>query len=116
MLFFLGWCIIASAIIGAIIGRAHERNKWHERLLTRSEHKLDEPKRLVRAMDDLRRSGPMDDATIAQALDAIAVEVERIGEGQRFLTRVLAERERRTGGPSTSPVPGTVRSPIPPTA
>jgi hypothetical protein len=27
-----------------------------------------------------------------QAVDAIAVEVERIGEGQRFVTRVLAER------------------------
>lgn len=27
-----------------------------------------------------------------QAVDSIAVEVERIGEGQRFVTRVLAER------------------------
>ena len=27
-----------------------------------------------------------------QAVDAIAVEVERIGEGQRFMTRVLAEK------------------------
>jgi hypothetical protein len=27
-----------------------------------------------------------------QAVDAIAVEVERIGEGQRFVTRVLAEK------------------------
>jgi len=27
-----------------------------------------------------------------QAIDSIAVEVERIGEGQRFVTRVLAER------------------------
>ena len=29
-----------------------------------------------------------------QAIDAVAVEVERISEGQRFVTRVLAERER----------------------
>lgn len=27
-----------------------------------------------------------------QAVDAIAVEVERVGEGQRFMTRVLAEK------------------------
>jgi hypothetical protein len=31
-------------------------------------------------------------ARFEQAMDAIAVEVERIGEGQRFLTRLLAER------------------------
>ena len=30
---------------------------------------------------------------IEQAIDAIAVEVERIAEGQRFVTRVMAERE-----------------------
>jgi hypothetical protein len=28
-----------------------------------------------------------------QAIDSIAVEVERISEGQRFATRLLAERE-----------------------
>lgn len=29
---------------------------------------------------------------IEQAIDAMAVEVERISEGQRFVTRVLADR------------------------
>jgi hypothetical protein len=29
---------------------------------------------------------------IEQAVDAIAMEVERIGEGQRFTTKLLAER------------------------
>lgn len=31
-------------------------------------------------------------ARIEQAVDAIAIEVERIAEGQRFLTRLQAER------------------------
>ncbi len=31
-------------------------------------------------------------ARIEQAVDAIALEVERISEGQRFTTRLLAER------------------------
>ena len=31
---------------------------------------------------------------VEQAIEAVAVEVERISEGQRFVTRVLAERER----------------------
>lgn len=32
-------------------------------------------------------------ARVDQSLDAIAIEVERIGEGQRFLTKLLAEKE-----------------------
>jgi cell division protein FtsB len=31
---------------------------------------------------------------LQQAVDTIAVEVERISEGQRFVTRILSERER----------------------
>lgn len=31
---------------------------------------------------------------IEQAIDAMAVEVERISEGQRFTTKLLAERSR----------------------
>lgn len=33
---------------------------------------------------------------VAQALDAMAVEVERIGEGQRYLTKLLTERDARS--------------------
>jgi hypothetical protein len=36
---------------------------------------------------------------IEQAIDAIAVEVERIAEGQRFVTRVMAERQEPLGLP-----------------
>lgn len=31
---------------------------------------------------------------LQQSVDTIAVEVERISEGQRFVTRILSERER----------------------
>ena len=30
---------------------------------------------------------------LEQSIDAVAIEVERIGEGQRFMTKLLAERE-----------------------
>ena len=33
---------------------------------------------------------------LAQALDAIALEVERIGEGQRYLTKLLVERDTKS--------------------
>ena len=36
-------------------------------------------------------------ARMENAIEAIAVEVERISEGQRFVTRLLAERERPGG-------------------
>ena len=41
------------------------------------------------------RLASLENRPTAQALDAIAVEIERIGEGQRFLTKLLTEREAR---------------------
>jgi hypothetical protein len=43
---------------------------------------------------------------IEQAVDAIAIEVERISEGQRFVTRLLSERPVQAGtGAAAEPVP-----------
>jgi hypothetical protein len=45
-----------------------------------------------------RESGAMADARLSrleQAVDAIAVEVERISEGQRFTTKLLSEQARQ---------------------
>lgn len=36
---------------------------------------------------------------ISQSVDAIALEVERISEGQRFTSKMLAERNREAQGP-----------------
>ena len=36
-------------------------------------------------------------ARIESAIETMAVEIERISEGQRFVTRLLAERERSAG-------------------
>jgi hypothetical protein len=40
-----------------------------------------------------------------QAIDSIAVEVERISEGQRFTTKLLSER-------SSAPVAGDISPPV----
>ena len=37
------------------------------------------------------------------ALDAIAEDVERIGEGQRFLTRIMSEQANRAALPQRAP-------------
>lgn len=43
-------------------------------------------------------------ARIEQSVDAIAIEVERQGEGQRFLTKVLSESPRAIGQGAAQPV------------
>ena len=46
-----------------------------------------------------------DSSRLEQAIDAMAIEVERITEGQRFMTRLLAERttaERTTAERTTA--------------
>lgn len=52
---------------------------------------------------------------IEQAIDAMATEVERIGEGQRFTTKLLSERGREVPAvvPSLQPtlLPSDVREP-----
>ena len=41
---------------------------------------------------------------LMQSVDAIAIEVERISEGQRFTTRLLSEgRDGRQIAPSSTP-------------
>jgi hypothetical protein len=39
---------------------------------------------------------------IAQSVDAMAIEIERISEGQRFTTKLLAEQQTRRGLPEGS--------------
>ena len=45
---------------------------------------------------------------VEQAIDAIAFEVERIGEGQRFITKVFAERNNVALPESTVPRERTI--------
>jgi hypothetical protein len=40
-------------------------------------------------------------ARLEQAVDAIALEIERISEGQRFTTKLLSEQARRARGPES---------------
>ena len=64
--------------------------------------------RHMERMAELKGGGGANDPTvharldrIEQAVESIAVEVERIGEGQRFLTRVAGDRAiPATGTPS----------------
>lgn len=50
-------------------------------------------------MEPLATSRPNDErlARLETAIDTMAVELERISEGQRFITKLLAEREQARG-------------------
>jgi hypothetical protein len=56
----------------------------------------------------LARTDAMDQRLlrIEQSLDAVALEVERISEGQRFTTRLLSERAAASGA---APASGAAR-------
>ena len=52
--------------------------------------------------------------SMERAIDAVAIEVERIGEGQRFVTQLLAERATAAGlpaGVSAGSSPGAPSTP-----
>lgn len=46
---------------------------------------------------------------LEQAVDAIAIEIERVAEGQRFVTKVLAERPAMTAQPQAAPADPIMR-------
>lgn len=50
-------------------------------------------------------------AQLTQAIDAIALEIERISEGQRFTTRLLSEQRVEKSGTILSPVAGAEARP-----
>jgi hypothetical protein len=52
-------------------------------------------------LEGMRMMGAREGGSIA--LEAIAEEVERIGEGQRFLTRIMSEQANRAALPSRAP-------------
>jgi hypothetical protein len=44
------------------------------------------------------------------SVDSIAIEVERIGEGQRFVTRVLTDKDRALGAGAAQPIDMSARA------
>lgn len=70
-----------------------------------------------RMTQELRESLPSADqqrvagvqlADLAQALDAVALEVERLSEGQRFTARLLAERSSSGRAPDVARPQGVI--------
>jgi hypothetical protein len=91
------WHATTHAALAVLFGFAAERLRARKTLASSTD--------AVRSQElEARLANPQQ---LAEALDAIAVEVERIGEGQRYLTKLLSERDARS--------PDAVRPPKPPT-
>ena len=45
---------------------------------------------------------------LEQSIDAVAIEVERIGEGQRHMTNLLVDRDGPPAGAGNAPAPANV--------
>lgn len=73
-----------AAVVAIVVGRP-----MIKAFATRVENESKRPQIPTEVMHRLER--------IEQAVDAIAVEIERISEGQRFTTKLLSETR---GGPS----------------
>lgn len=97
---------VAAAFVGAGItgclsamaGQLYERRKWERRLL-REAGITPGP---ANSHDRPATSSPSQFDRLEQAVEAMAVEIERVSEGQRFVTRLLAERRSHQTPPSPS--------------
>lgn len=107
VILFLVFEALILAVVGmgsAIVAQVLERRKWERRFLNVSG--------ALRGGEAYEGAARME--RVEQAVDAIAVELERVGEGQRFVTKLLADRTAR--GSSHSPQPDSVPASRPPTA
>jgi hypothetical protein len=77
-------------------------------------------RRLWRGKPEARGAKPDDVAPrldrLEQAVDAVAIEIERIAEGQRFVTKILAERPAQSVTPAMQPQGSSMSDARPPLA
>jgi hypothetical protein len=92
------WHATAHALLALLFGLGAQRLWWRGKPTAGMS---------VVTRQELEGRIASESSQVARAVDAIAVEVERIGEGQRFLTKLLTEREAR--------LPDAIRSPSEPT-
>jgi hypothetical protein len=76
---------IALFVCGAVTAIGVPLAKAYARRLDREPRQPTLPSELVERLDRME-----------QAIDSIAIEVERVSEGQRFTTKLLSERNNST--------------------
>jgi hypothetical protein len=82
-------------VLLAVLGAAFARHL----LRRRDAHRRSPPEHAERSVVASEFSGRL--SQLEQSVDAVAIEIERIGEGQRFVTRVLTGNELQAPGQGT---------------
>jgi hypothetical protein len=80
------WHATAHALLALLFGLGAQRLAWRRKPTADTS---------VVTRQELEGRLATESNQVTRALEAISVEVERIGEGQRFLTKLLTEREAR---------------------
>ena len=88
--FMIPIVVVPTIFIGTPLAIAYSRRLWR---------RGDEPRRSALTDDSAQRLIQMQNS-----IDAMAVEIERISEGQRFVTRLLASRQPEALGSGAEPV------------
>lgn len=102
------WHATAHAFLAALFGVGAQRLMDRQRALKAQGGGAELPSDITAIREEIEalRQGQSEILSrVEQAVDGIAVEMERVGEGQRFLTKVLAEPTRDSESSSRSPEP-----------
>lgn len=105
------WHATTHALLAVLFGLGAERLAARQRAPENRGGGAELPADITALREELTALGqPQSEILkrVEQAVDAIAIELERIGEGQRFLTRVLADPTHNLESSSRSPEPDSV--------
>jgi hypothetical protein len=112
------WHATAHAVLGVLFGLGAQRLSARRQALKTGGVGADRPADLatIRAeVAELREGQYETMKRLEQGVEAIAIELERVGEGQRFLTKVLGEPHRNLESepraPQAEPRPALRRPP-----
>jgi hypothetical protein len=105
------WHATTHALLAVLFGLGAQRLAVRQRVLKNRGGEAELPADVIALREELTALGQGQSETlkrVEQAVDAIAVELERVGEGQRFLTKVLGDRPRNLESSSRSPQPDSI--------
>ena len=110
--------LLSTVNVGAVWFAARPGEPWHATVHALLAVLLGVgAQRLMARQSSLRAQAGVEDdreQRLEQAIDAIAVELERVGEGQRFVTKMLAERGLELDRSHSRPPESVPASRVPP--
>ncbi|MEX2152841.1 MAG: hypothetical protein WD825_05830 [Gemmatimonadaceae bacterium] len=106
------WHATSHALLAVLFGLGAQRLAARQALKNRGGAELPADVTAIREeVAALRQAQPEILKRVEQAVDAMAIELERVGEGQRFLTKVLTDPSRHVESSSRSPQPDSIPLP-----